>query len=129
MIGLVWVLCGTGFIFFMTCAGSAMVFFFRKKTSRIMQTLFLGFAAGIMIAASVFGLLVPAITESESLGLIAWIPASGGFVVGILLRRAWRWDCLLPRRFLQHAGQRGQKTVPPPCPPAHCAGQPQKRAG
>jgi ZIP family zinc transporter len=69
----------------MTCAGSAMVFFFRKSASRIMQTLFLGFAAGIMISASVFGLLVPAIAEAESSGTVSWIPASGGFVLGILL--------------------------------------------
>jgi ZIP family zinc transporter len=79
-----WTLGGTGFIFLMTCLGAAMVFFFRKKTSRMMQTLFLGFAAGIMIAASVFGLLMPAIEEAQSNGEIGWLPASGGFVLGVL---------------------------------------------
>lgn len=75
---------GTGFIFLMTCLGAAMVFFFHKHTGRMMQTLFLGFAAGIMIAASVFGLLIPAIEEAEQSGHIGWIPAAGGFVGGVL---------------------------------------------
>ncbi|KAA6303715.1 MAG: Zinc transporter ZupT [Candidatus Ordinivivax streblomastigis] len=75
---------GTGFIFLMTCLGAAMVFFFHKRTGRMMQTLFLGFAAGIMIAASVFGLLIPAIEEAEQSGHIGWIPAAGGFVGGVL---------------------------------------------
>lgn len=84
MQGLFWVAGGTGFIFLMTCLGSAMVFFFHKQTSRIIQTLFLGFAAGIMISASVFGLLVPAIEEAEINGLLGWIPAAGGFILGVL---------------------------------------------
>ena len=79
-----WTLGGTGFIFLMTCLGAAMVFFFHKKTNRIMQTLFLGFAAGIMIAASVFGLLMPAIEEAQNKGQIGWLPAAGGFVLGVL---------------------------------------------
>jgi ZIP family zinc transporter len=80
---LVWVAGGTGFIFLMTCLGSAMVFLFRKQSSRTMQTVFLGFAAGIMIAASVFGLLTPAIAEAEANGQTGWIPAAGGFVAGV----------------------------------------------
>jgi ZIP family zinc transporter len=80
---LTWVAAGTGFIFLMTCLGSAMVFFFRKQSGKVLQTLFLGFAAGIMIAAAVFGLLVPAIEEAEAGGGIGWIPAAGGFVIGV----------------------------------------------
>ncbi|MDR0815020.1 MAG: ZIP family metal transporter [Bacteroidales bacterium] len=79
-----WVAGGTGFIFLMTCLGSAMVFFFRKQTDRFFQTIFLGFAAGIMIAAAVFGLLVPSIAEAEAKGQIGWLPAAGGFVLGVL---------------------------------------------
>jgi ZIP family zinc transporter len=79
-----WVAAGTGFIFLMTCLGSAMVFLFRNQSSRMLQTLFLGFAAGIMVAAAVFGLLVPAISEAEAGGGVGWIPAAGGFVLGIL---------------------------------------------
>jgi ZIP family zinc transporter len=80
---LVWVAAGTGFIFLMTCLGSAMVFFFRNQSGKMLQTLFLGFAAGIMIAASVFGLLGPAIEEAETGGGIGWIPAAGGFLLGV----------------------------------------------
>ncbi|MDR2417856.1 MAG: ZIP family metal transporter [Treponema sp.] len=68
----------------MTCLGSAVVFFFHKQASRTIQTLFLGFAAGIMVSASVFGLLVPAIEEAEANGLLGWVPAAGGFVLGVL---------------------------------------------
>lgn len=68
----------------MTCLGSSVVFFFRDKTNKSVQTVFLGFAAGIMIAASVFGLLVPAIEESEASGFIGWVPAAAGFLIGVL---------------------------------------------
>ncbi|MFP3042291.1 ZIP family metal transporter [Treponema primitia] len=80
---LLWVATGTGFIFLMTCLGSAMVFLFRKQTGRILQTLFLGFAAGIMVAAAVFGLLVPAIDEAQANGGVGWVPAAGGFIIGV----------------------------------------------
>jgi len=83
MTGLLWAAGGTGFIFLMTCLGSAVVFFFRNQTSRAIQTVFLGFAAGIMISASVFGLLVPSIEEAESSGGIGWIPAALGFLIGV----------------------------------------------
>ncbi|MDR1725885.1 MAG: ZIP family metal transporter [Bacteroidales bacterium] len=80
---LFYVLGGTGFIFMMTMLGAAMVFFFRKKTKPVFQTIFLGFAAGVMIAASVFGLLVPSINIAESSGCISWLPAAAGFVLGV----------------------------------------------
>ncbi|MDR1005936.1 MAG: ZIP family metal transporter [Bacteroidales bacterium] len=79
-----WVLAGTGFIFAMTTLGAAMVFFFGKNMKPIYQTIFLGFAAGVMIAASVFGLLVPAIDNATSSGSIGWLPAAIGFVLGVL---------------------------------------------
>jgi ZIP family zinc transporter len=84
MVAILWVVAGTGFVFLMTCLGSAMVFLFRNKNGRMPQTLFLGFAAGIMVAAAVFGLLVPAIEEAEARGDIGWIAAAGGFVIGVL---------------------------------------------
>ncbi|MDR1667941.1 MAG: ZIP family metal transporter [Bacteroidales bacterium] len=79
-----WVAGGTGFIFLMTCLGASMVFFFRRQTGRMTQTVFLGFAAGIMISAAVFGLLVPAIEEASAGGKAGWIPAAGGFSLGVL---------------------------------------------
>ena len=78
-----WAAGGTGFTFLMTALGAAMVFFFRKSISTSIQRVFLGFAAGVMIAASVWSLLIPAIEEAESNGKIGWIPAAGGFLLGI----------------------------------------------
>ena len=74
---------GLGFIFLMTTLGSAMVFFFRKTDPGKMQQLFLGFAAGVMIAASIWSLLLPAIEEAEAMGISGLIPAAGGFILGV----------------------------------------------
>ena len=52
-----WAAAGTGFTFFMTALGAAMVFFFRKAAGPAVQRVFLGFAAGVMVAALV-GVLV-----------------------------------------------------------------------
>ena len=75
---------GLGFIFLMTCLGASMVFFFHKSEPGKFQQIFLGFAAGIMIAASVWSLLIPAIEEAEAQGTPGWIPAAGGFLLGVL---------------------------------------------
>ncbi len=80
---LLWAVYGTGFTFLMTSAGAAMVFFFRKTFHPKIQKIFLGFAAGVMIAASVWSLLIPAIEEAEANGQIGWIAAAGGFILGI----------------------------------------------
>ena len=74
---------GTGFTFLMTTLGAAVVLFFRKTMSGNAQKIFLGFAAGVMIAASVWSLLIPAIDEATANGQIGWIPAAGGFLIGI----------------------------------------------
>lgn len=75
-------LAGTGFTFLSTALGAAVVFFFRGEVSISIQRVFLGFAAGVMIAASVWSLLIPAIEMAEEQGSIGWIPAAGGFVLG-----------------------------------------------
>ena len=67
----------------MTALGASLVFLFRKKVSGSMQRIFLGFAAGVMTAASVFSLLLPAMEEAQSMGLPGWLPAGGGFLLGI----------------------------------------------
>ena len=85
---------GTGFTFLMTTLGAAVVFFFRKTMSAGIQKVFLGFAAGVMIAASVWGLLIPAIEEAERNGHVGWIPAAGGFVLGIAF--LYLLDLLIP---------------------------------
>lgn len=93
-----WAAGGTGFTFLMTTLGSAMVFFFRKKVDMKIQRIFLGFAAGVMIAASVWSLLIPAIDEAEAAGKIGWIPAAGGFILGIIFLLLM--DQLLPHLHL-----------------------------
>ena len=77
-----WALLGTGLTFAMTAAGSAMVFFFRNEMKGKVQSCFLGFAGGIMMAASVWSLLIPSIEETIMRGQIGWIPAAGGFFFG-----------------------------------------------
>lgn len=74
---------GTMFTFLATALGAATVFFFKKDIPHGMQRAFLGFAAGVMIAASVWSLLIPAIEEAEAAGGIGWIPAAGGFALGV----------------------------------------------
>ncbi len=83
-VSLLGALLGTGFTFLMTAAGSSVVFFFKKEIPDKIQKLFLGFASGVMIAASVWSLLIPAIAQSKALGMIGWLPASVGFLFGAL---------------------------------------------
>ena len=73
---------GISFIFVMTTAGSGMVFLFKNTISDNFKRIFLGFAAGVMIAASVWSLIIPAIEEAENQGIIGWIPAAIGFIGG-----------------------------------------------
>jgi len=73
---------GFGLIFAATTLGAALVFFFKKEISDKLNTVFLGFAAGIMIAASVWSLLIPSIEGSEAWGAWSFVPAVVGFIVG-----------------------------------------------
>ena len=81
---LIWAAGGTGFTCFMTALGSATVFLFRSRVNRQLHQLLLGFAAGVMIAASMWSLLIPAIEAAEEAGLPGWFPAAGGSVLGVL---------------------------------------------
>ena len=82
---LLWAAAGTGFTFLMTTLGAAMVFFMKRQSSALMQQIFLGFASGVMIAASIWSLLIPAIDEAAQNGQPGWIPAAGGFILGLVL--------------------------------------------
>lgn len=104
---LFWAAGGTGFIFLMTCLGAAMVFFFGKRAGKGSQTMFLGFAAGVMIAAAIFGLLVPAIAEASARGQAGWLPAAGGFIGGVLF--LWLLDRLIPHL---HPGTNTREGLP-----------------
>ena len=61
-----------------------MVFLMRNKINKKIEKFLLGFAAGVMIAASVWSLLIPSIDMAKEQGILAWIPASIGFIIGIL---------------------------------------------
>ena len=83
MNGFLWAAAGTGFTFTMTMLGAAVVFFFRSSdVNENFRKVFSGFAAGVMIAASVWSLLIPSIEETENSGGIGWLPAAGGFIFG-----------------------------------------------
>ncbi|WP_417043334.1 ZIP family metal transporter [Dysosmobacter sp.] len=73
---------GTGCTCLATVLGAAMVFFFKKEMSSVTQKVFLGFAAGVMIAASVWSLLIPAMETAEEAGGNVFLPVGGGFVLG-----------------------------------------------
>ena len=66
-----------------TSLGAAMVFFLRGKISDGLQKVLTGFAAGVMVAASFWSLLQPALDSSEKMGKLSFIPAAVGFIVGI----------------------------------------------
>ena len=85
---LIWAALGTGFAFLMTVSGAATVFLFRKKVNEGFQKIFLGFASGIMIAASVWSLIIPAIEQAKLAGGLPWIPAAAGFLAGGLFLMA-----------------------------------------
>ncbi|MDY4671399.1 MAG: ZIP family metal transporter [Oliverpabstia sp.] len=67
-----------------TTAGAACVFFLRNQLKPLVQKALLGFASGVMVAASVWSLLIPAMNQSEHLGKFAFMPAAAGFLLGIL---------------------------------------------
>lgn len=67
-----------------TSIGSACVFFMKKALSDYIQRALTGFAAGVMVAASVWSLIIPAIEQSEYLGKLSFLPAAVGFWIGIL---------------------------------------------
>ena len=76
--------CGTGFLFIMTTLGASAVFLVPVRAGKTARRLFDGFAAGVMLAASVWSLLTPAVEAAERLGLPGWLPAGGGLTAGVL---------------------------------------------
>ncbi len=87
------VLIATGFSWFMTAVGSAFVFFFKTINKKVLDTM-LGFAAGVMIAASFWSLLAPAIEMSREEGQLPWLAPVIGFLAGgLFLKLA---DTIMP---------------------------------
>ena len=67
-----------------TTLGAAMVFLMRNKLNEKIEKVLLGFASGVMVAASVWSLLIPSIDMAKEQNIIAWLPATIGFVLGII---------------------------------------------
>lgn len=91
-----------------TALGSAMVFFLKGEMKPFLQKILLGFASGVMIAASVWSLIIPAIDMAEEQGKIAFIPAAVGFLLGmgfLLLL-----DSIIPHLHMGSNNPEGRKT-------------------
>ena len=67
-----------------TTLGAACVFFMKKSFGRSVQRSLAGFAAGVMVAASIWSLLIPAIEQSKDMGVFSFFPAFVGFWIGVL---------------------------------------------
>ena len=67
-----------------TSLGAACVLFMKKEMNKKLQRLLTGFAAGVMVAASIWSLLIPAMEASEDMGKLSWFPAVAGFCLGML---------------------------------------------
>lgn len=67
-----------------TTLGAGCVFFMKGSLNIGLQKMFTGFAAGVMVAASVFSLLIPSLESAENLGKLAFVPAIAGFWIGVL---------------------------------------------
>ena len=67
-----------------TVIGAATVLFVGERSADKIRNILLGFASGVMVAASVWSLLIPAMNESSDMGNFAWVPATVGFLLGVL---------------------------------------------
>ena len=91
-----------------TTLGAACVFFMKKSLGDLMQRSLAGFAAGVMVAASIWSLLIPAIEQSENMGKLSFLPAFIGFWGGILFLLAL--DHLIPHLHVGSNQAEGPKT-------------------
>lgn len=91
-----------------TALGAACVFFMKKTLSDMVQRALTGFAAGVMVAASVWSLLIPAIEQSEYMGKFSFVPAVVGFWVGVLFLLAM--DHIIPHLHRNSAESEGPKS-------------------
>ena len=87
-----------------TTLGSACVFFMKRSLGDLVQRALAGFAAGVMVAASIWSLLIPAIEQSEGMGKLSFLPAFVGFWVGVLF-------LLLLDRLIPHLHKIGRAHV------------------
>lgn len=90
-----------------TTLGSACVFFMKGALSKKLERALLGFAAGVMIAASVWSLIIPAINQSEGMGFFSFVPAVAGFWIGVIFLLAL--DRLIPHLHMNTESPEGPK--------------------
>lgn len=91
-----------------TTLGAACVFFMKNEMKPLVQKGLLGFASGVMIAASVWSLLIPSMEMSEEMGRFAFVPAAGGFLLGIAFLLLM--DRLVPNLHLDSDSPEGVKS-------------------
>ena len=101
------VLIGLLIPFLGTTLGSGMVFLMKDKINPKVQKLLLGFASGVMIAASIWSLITPSIEMAEEQGKVSWIPASIGFLLGVVFLLIL--DSLIPHLHLDSKKPEGIK--------------------
>lgn len=92
-----------------TTLGAACVFFLRKQISMNLQRVFTGFAAGVMVAASVWSLLIPAMDMCQDRGKMAFLPALVGFLLGIVFLLFM--DNLIPHLHVGSSEPEGKKST------------------
>ena len=85
-----------------------MVFFMKNKMNNKLEKLLLGFASGVMIAASIWSLIIPSINMAEEQEKIAWVPAAIGFLLGIVFLLTL--DSLIPHLHLKSDKPEGIKS-------------------
>ena len=90
-----------------TVLGSACVFFMQKEMGVKLQKSLSGFAAGVMVAASIWSLIVPAMEQAEGMGRLAFLPAFIGFWIGVLFLLLL--DCIIPHLHLNSEKAEGPK--------------------
>lgn len=76
MTGVLYSIAGILIPFMGTSLGSSLVFFMKKDMNEKFRKMIVGFAAGVMIAASVWSLIMPSVEMAEEQGIISWIPAA-----------------------------------------------------
>jgi len=91
-----------------TTIGSSMVFLMKNKMNIKTEKILLGFASGVMIAASIWSLIIPAINMAEEQGKVAWVPAAIGFLLGIVFLLVL--DSFIPHLHLETDKPEGLKS-------------------
>ena len=91
-----------------TLLGSAVVFLMKNKMNKKVEKILLGFASGVMIAASIWSLIIPSIEMAEEQGKVGWIPAAVGFLLGITFLLIL--DSVIPHMHLEDEKPEGIKT-------------------